>query len=126
MRQCFAEPENAFQVKNWYIILDFFVNFWLFSFNFFFFGSFTVFCQKSVNIAISLAENSYSRRLFLPRCNFVQLNCIYANPILVVFSDFRQFFVCFLFVIARNRFLCNMRDFNFVSMKIQSFFGVKF
>ena len=28
--QCFAEPENAFQVENWHIILDFLVNFWLF------------------------------------------------------------------------------------------------
>ena len=40
MPQCFAEPENAFQVEHWHIILDFLGNFWLFSFNFFFFGSF--------------------------------------------------------------------------------------
>ena len=40
MLQCFAEPENAFQVENWHIILDFLVIFWLFSFNSFFFGSF--------------------------------------------------------------------------------------
>ena len=30
MPQCFAEPENASQVENWHIILDFLVNFWLF------------------------------------------------------------------------------------------------
>ena len=40
MPQCFAEPENAFQIEHWHIILDFLVNFWLFSFNFVFFGSF--------------------------------------------------------------------------------------
>ena len=30
MPQCFAEPENAFQVENWHIFLDILVNFWLF------------------------------------------------------------------------------------------------
>ena len=29
MPQCFAEPENAFQIENWPIFLDFLVNFWL-------------------------------------------------------------------------------------------------
>ena len=32
MQQCFAEPENEFQVDNWHIILDYLVNFWLFFF----------------------------------------------------------------------------------------------
>ena len=69
MPQCFAEPENAFQVENWYSILDFFVKFWLF----FLLDLLTVFLgRKSVNMAISLTENSYTQRLFLPRCNFVQ------------------------------------------------------
>ena len=40
MPQCSAEPENAFQVENWHIFLDFLVNFWPFSINFFIFGSF--------------------------------------------------------------------------------------
>ena len=30
MTQCFAEPENAFQVENWHIFLDFLVNIWFF------------------------------------------------------------------------------------------------
>ena len=30
MPQCFAEPENAFQVENWHILLDFSVIFWFF------------------------------------------------------------------------------------------------
>ena len=40
MPQCFAVPENAFQIENWHIFLDFLGNFWLFSFNIFIFGSF--------------------------------------------------------------------------------------
>ena len=28
--QCFAEPEDAFQVQNWHIILDFLVFFYFF------------------------------------------------------------------------------------------------
>ena len=34
----FAEPENAFQVENCHIFLDFLVNSGLFSINFFIFG----------------------------------------------------------------------------------------
>ena len=56
MPQCFAEPENASQVENWHIILDFFLLiFGFFSINFFIFGSFNrLFCQKSVIMATSL------------------------------------------------------------------------
>ena len=47
-------------------------------------------------------------------------------------SDFRSFLpiffsvFCILLLITRNSILGNMRDFNFVSIKMQSVFGVKF
>ena len=39
MPQCIAVPENALQVENWHLFLDFLVNFWL-SINIFIFGAF--------------------------------------------------------------------------------------
>ena len=89
MPQCFAEPENALQVENWHIVLDFLVIFWLFSFKFFFFRSYNRLFVKNQLIWQYLFDNSYIQRLFLPRYNFVPSNCTYANPILVVLSDFR-------------------------------------
>ena len=43
---------------------------------------------------------------------------------LVVFFPIFLFFFCFLVLVTRNCFLCIMS--NFVSIKIQSFFVVKF
>ena len=72
MPQCFAEPENAFQIENWRKFLDFLVNFWIF---FLLISSFldllTVFFVKNHLIWPLLFDNLYIQCLFLPRCNFV-------------------------------------------------------
>ena len=58
MPQCFAEPENAFQIENWSIFLGFLVNFWLFSNIFFFiFGSFNRLFVKNQFIWQLLSDN---------------------------------------------------------------------
>ena len=70
--QCFAEPENAFQIENWHIFLDFLVNSWLFfSINFFTFGSLNRLFVKNQLTWHLFLDNSYTQRFFLPRCNFV-------------------------------------------------------
>ena len=71
MPQCFADPENAFQIENWRIFLDFLVNFCLFLINFFIFGTFNRLFVKNQPIWQLLFDNLYTERLFLPRCNFV-------------------------------------------------------
>ena len=101
MPQCFAVPENAFQFEIWHIFLDFslFLTFFLISA---FLVLLTIFFVKNQLMWQLLVDNSYTQGLFLPRFNSVFENCTYADQILVVFSDFRQFFVCILVVIARN------------------------
>ena len=71
MSQCFAEPENAFQVEIWHIFLDFLVIFWLFSINSFVFGSFNRLFVKNQLIVQLLFDISYTQRPFLPQSNFV-------------------------------------------------------
>ena len=78
-------------------ISTYFLIFWLilgfFSINFFIFGSLNrLFVKNQLGWQL-LFDNSYTQRLFLPRCNFVFINFTYADPLLVFFSDFRQFFL---------------------------------
>ena len=65
------------------------------------FGSFSRLFVENQLIWQRAFDNSYTQRLFLPRCYFVLQNCTYANAILIFFSTF-PFFVCFLVLITRN------------------------
>ena len=89
-----------------------------FSINFFTFRSFSRFFVKNQLIWQVPFDNSYTQRLFLPRCTFVLKKCKYADPNLVVFFQlFSVFLFVFWFYFLEIVVLFNMSDFNFVLKK---------
>ena len=70
-------------------------------------------------------DDSSTQRLFLPRCFFLFYKIVH---MLVRFWYFSNFYVLFKFWfwLLEIAFLCNMRDFNFVSIKIQPLFTLSF
>ena len=125
MPQCFAEPENAFQIEIWCMFLDFLVNFWLFLLISSFLDLSTVFLSK-----ISKCGN-FSLLIYLLNASFY-LDVILFHKIVLMLIRFWYFFlqfssVLFVFVvIARNSFFLQYGDLIFFAIKIQSIFCVRF